>query len=275
MAQGADEALVREIYDAFNRRDLGWLATVVHPEVEWVLSGLKQFPGTEDVYRGPEGVADFFQTFLEPWPDLEIELESTRQATDGRVVAFVRFRVRGAASGIDFDAPYVHVCTLRDGKLAAVHAYDDPTAALAAVGLDGLHDDVETVRRAIETFISGDVDGAIDRYFDAENGEFVSRFGALEGGHYRGEAGARQYFHDINEAWESYERELEQVLDAGAGVVAVVNVRAVARSSGVPVERQIGIALWVRDGRIVRMVSCPSIEEAHATIARGGRPPEE
>lgn len=122
-------------------------------------------------------------------------------------------------------------------------------------------EDAELVRRSVEMFLAGDVDAAIDQYYAAD-GEFVSRFGALEGKRYLGEAGARQYFSDIEDAWETYHRELEEVIDAGQAVVAVVRVRAVARVSGVPVERRIGITYWVRERRIARMVSYSSVEEA-------------
>ena len=120
---------------------------------------------------------------------------------------------------------------------------------------------VELVRRSIETFLSGDVEEAIDEFFQPD-GEFVSRFGALEGRRYTGAEGARRYFADIEETWEAYERELEAVIDAGEAVVAVLNIRAVARISRVPVERRIGLAYWVRGDRIARMVSYPSVDEA-------------
>ncbi len=132
-------------------------------------------------------------------------------------------------------------------------------------------ENAEFIRAAIETFIAGDVDRAIDEYFDIE-GEFVSRFGALEGGRYRGEAGARQYFKDIAEAWESYDRELVEVIDAGESVaVAIVNIAAVARTSGVPMERRIGIVFWTENGKIMRMSSYPTLDDA---LEAAGDPPE-
>ena len=65
-----------------------------------------------------------------------------------------------------------------------------------------------------------------------------------------GDAGARRYFSDIQETWGSYERELVDVIDASPAVVAVVDIRAVAKTSGVPLERRIGVAFWLRDDRI-------------------------
>ena len=129
-------------------------------------------------------------------------------------------------------------------------------------------ENTEIVRNAIEMFLRGDVEEAMREYFDPD-GEFVSRFGALEGGAYRGNEGAHRYFEDIDEAWESYERELEDVIDCGDAAVAIVTIKAVARTSGVPMERRIGIVLRVDAGRIIQIDSYPSLDEA-LTAARDG-----
>ena len=132
----AEERFVLRLYAAWNRRDLATTGAMLDPEIEWRLAGRTRFPGMEPVYRGLEELGEFWTAFLEPWPDVEIDVEGMCTGDDGVVVAFVRFRVTGTASGIDLDAPYVHVLTVRDEKLVAVHAFDDPAAALAAAGLD-------------------------------------------------------------------------------------------------------------------------------------------
>lgn len=93
----------------------------------------------------------------------------------------------------------------------------------------------------------------------------MSRFGRSMVGATR----ARQYFADIEETWEAYDCVLEDVIHAGEVVVAVLNIRAVARISRVPVERRIGLAYWVRGDRIARMVSYPSLDEALAAVGLG------
>jgi ketosteroid isomerase-like protein len=121
-------------------------------------------------------------------------------------------------------------------------------------------EDVELVRRSYETFLSGDIDAALG-FFDPA-GEFVSRFGVMEGRTYKGYDGIRQYLTDIEEAWESYEREFVDLVDAGEAVLAIVDVKAVSKGSAVPVQERIGLAYWLRGGRIVRMVSYPTVDEA-------------
>jgi uncharacterized protein len=133
MESGTIEALVAG-YDAWNRRDIDATLELVDPEIEWSFSGGAHFPGTDLVYHGHDGVREFWATFLEPWPELQIEVEEFRDAGED-VVALVRFRATAAASGIDFDVPFAHVCRLRDGKLLRFHAYGDSQEALHSVGL--------------------------------------------------------------------------------------------------------------------------------------------
>ena len=129
-------------------------------------------------------------------------------------------------------------------------------------------ENVEVVRRSAEAFLAGDIDSALT-YFDPE-GEFVSRFAAMEGRSYRGEAGVREYLADIEESWESFEREVEELVPAGEAVLAVLRIRAVSRGGRIPVEERIGLGYWVREGRIVRMVSYPSVAEARSAVGLGG-----
>jgi ketosteroid isomerase-like protein len=127
---------------------------------------------------------------------------------------------------------------------------------------------VELVRRSYETFQSGDIEAAL-QFFDPE-GEFVSRFGAMEGRTYKGHNGIRQYLSDIDEAWESYDRELENLIDGGDRVLAVINIEAVSKGTGVRLQDRIGLGYWLRDGRIVRMVSYPSVDQALQAMGISG-----
>ena len=129
-------------------------------------------------------------------------------------------------------------------------------------------ENVELVRRSYLAFQSGDIDAAL-AFFDPE-GEFVSRFGAMEGRTYRGYDGIRQYLADIEDAWESYERELEELIDAGDAVLAILNVEAVSRETGVRLQERISLGYWLREDRIVRMVSFPSVEAGRHALGLSG-----
>jgi ketosteroid isomerase-like protein len=57
---------------------------------------------------------------------------------------------------------------------------------------------------------------------------------------------------EITAAWDSWQQEVERVLDAGdKGVVALLRLRAKGRESAVPVEAPWAMVMTLRDGRIV------------------------
>ena len=122
-------------------------------------------------------------------------------------------------------------------------------------------ENVEIVRRAIAMFLSGDVEGAIREYADPAM-EFVSRFGLMDGRAYSGESELPNYMDDIAETWERYERELEELIEAGDAVVAVLKITAVSKTTGLEVNERVGVAFWLENRRILRMVSFPTVPEA-------------
>ena len=67
----------REALDAWNRRDLVWILEQATPDFEFHTAQL--FPGIEPLYRGRQGMVEFWTTFIEePWA--LFHLASTRKA---------------------------------------------------------------------------------------------------------------------------------------------------------------------------------------------------
>ena len=129
-------------------------------------------------------------------------------------------------------------------------------------------ENVDLVRRSIAMFTSGEEERSI-REFAVPEIEFVSRFGEMDGRTYQGLTEIRDYIADIEETWERYERELEELVDAGDAVVAVMRITAVSRATGLEVNERIGLVYWLENGRITRMVSYSSVDEA----LEAARPP--
>jgi uncharacterized protein len=126
--------IVRRGYEAWNRRDFNQILDLVDPEIEWTFAqGLR--PGVDAVYHGHEGVRRFWETFIEPWEEITVEVEELRDSGD-RVLAFVRFRAV-ARDGLTLDAPYVHVLTFRESRILRFEAFDNRDDALEAAGLSG------------------------------------------------------------------------------------------------------------------------------------------
>jgi ketosteroid isomerase-like protein len=73
------------------------------------------------------------------------------------------------------------------------------------------------------------------------------------GADYEGLRGLMEGWRDWLAPWESYVIEVEELVDAGNSVVALVNMRARTEHGGVEMEQQ-GATIWtVEEGKIVRM----------------------
>ena len=90
--------------------------------------------GLDPVYRGHEGVRRYWRDYLSAFERLDFELEELVDAS-GRILAVVRERAVGRASGIAFEARIFAVWTLRDGKITRMQGFRDREEALEAAGL--------------------------------------------------------------------------------------------------------------------------------------------
>jgi uncharacterized protein len=125
---------VRWGYEAWNRRDFDQILEFADPEIDWTFAeGFARLPGVDPAYHGHEGVRRFWETFIEPWEQITIEVEELRDSFDC-VVAFIRFRAVGR-EGLKVDAPFAHVFTFRESRVIRFEAFDDRAAALEAAGL--------------------------------------------------------------------------------------------------------------------------------------------
>ena len=104
--------LVRKGYEAWNQDDRdAWLETL-HPEVEFATSGI--WPDFDPVYRGHEGLAEFWRRMHESWGEFRILIEHMDEDRDCFVLA-LRFRGTGAGSGAEVDLKFANSIRVRDG----------------------------------------------------------------------------------------------------------------------------------------------------------------
>jgi len=102
-------------------------------EIEWDSSELT-VPDIAGVYRGPEGVRQFWREWLAAWETVQFEYE-LMDAGD-RIVALIDQRMRGRSTGIEVAiGRYAHVYTFRDGLIIHWKGYMSQSEALEAVGL--------------------------------------------------------------------------------------------------------------------------------------------
>jgi ketosteroid isomerase-like protein len=123
----------REALDAWNRRDLVWILEQASPQLEFHTAQL--FPGIEPVYRGREGMVEFWTSFIEePWALLRFEIESIEPVGSDRVLALLHFNGVERGSGEEVSLPYAHLATFDGDEVARIDAFSDWDEARRAAG---------------------------------------------------------------------------------------------------------------------------------------------
>ena len=117
-------------YDAWNQYDLeGWLE-LLDPDVVVQPSGV--FPGLAPEYRGHERAATFWRQMHEPWAMFRIDVDHIEDEGD-TAIASIRFRGRGADSGVEVDMRFGMAMRVRDGlavELVNRRTFDEARTAL-------------------------------------------------------------------------------------------------------------------------------------------------
>jgi ketosteroid isomerase-like protein len=120
--------VVRDLYAAFERRDVGAVLRGFDGDIEVYQSEALPWGGT---YRGTMAAGTFFQR-------LAASVDATVTAEDffdagNTVVAIARTRGRVRSNDVRFDLRSVHVWTIREGKAVGIQFYLDTPAMLAAL----------------------------------------------------------------------------------------------------------------------------------------------
>jgi ketosteroid isomerase-like protein len=120
----ADVALVQSLYAAFGRGDIATIIAALAPDIEWRLTGSRSDYPLLGTWQGPKGVQAFFdklaeiQEFSEFTPR-EFVAVGERVFVFGHYAASIRKNGRKAASN------WIHIFTVRGGKLAALLEFTD------------------------------------------------------------------------------------------------------------------------------------------------------
>ena len=121
--------------------------------------------------------------------------------------------------------------------------------------------DVEVVQRTLEAFNSGEV----EQVLAIVHPDFEARIApelSAEPDTYRGGSGVQRYFDSFREAFEQIRFEVEELTDAGDAVVVGLRMTAIGKLTGIPVEQRNAGVWTVRDGRVVRIDTYVTVEEA-------------
>jgi ketosteroid isomerase-like protein len=127
--------VAHESYEAFNRKDLESLLQLYHLDCEWHLTHYAGWPERQ-VYRGREGMSEFFDTWFDPWESFYLAIKQIKNLPGSRVLVVGYGRGRGRLSGADIELPpLAQIIEFRDGKILRVDNYSDVDEGRVAAGL--------------------------------------------------------------------------------------------------------------------------------------------
>ena len=125
-----NEQLFGEMLDAFQDRDLDRFLACLHPEIEVIPIVGSELADT--VYRGHDGVRDWWDRMFSIFPTVEVSLDELRDLGD-RAITASRFRGQNTGGGAQPELVVWTVTEVRDGKIVSWRSFRTEAEALAAM----------------------------------------------------------------------------------------------------------------------------------------------
>ncbi|TFV91585.1 nuclear transport factor 2 family protein [Oxalobacteraceae bacterium OM1] len=130
MDEQANIGLVQQCYDAFMKGDIQRLLGYMTPDIAW------DIPETEGATfsgrrQGVDAVADFFRDLGQSQTPLQFQPDDYICQGD-RVVACGHYSWRVNATGEEFGSNWLHLFTIRSGKVCGFHEFVDNHSSVAA-----------------------------------------------------------------------------------------------------------------------------------------------
>ena len=116
--------LIRSLYDAFGRGDIGAVLGAMDPQIVWNEAENFIYAGGNP-YIGPDAVLNGVFARIGPdWDGFAATPQEILNAGD-TVVGLGRYAGACKATGIRIDAQFAHVFKIRAGKIASFQQYTD------------------------------------------------------------------------------------------------------------------------------------------------------
>lgn len=119
-----NRAVVEELIELMNTRTRD-PTDLCHPDLEWRWP--PSMPGPS-LYRGHEELGRGLRTFEDSWEELVLEPQEFLEEGD-YVLAVVRYRARGAGSGVPLETPIAHLHLMEDGLVRRWWMFGDAEKA--------------------------------------------------------------------------------------------------------------------------------------------------
>jgi ketosteroid isomerase-like protein len=128
-----NKQFVLEGYQLFQRGDLAGMLARCTDDAEWISPETDApFSGN---FHGKQGIAEFFTKLDASLQTIRMEIQDAIAEGD-KVVVTGEATWLAKTTGRQFDTPWIHVYTVRDGKIARVEALTDTAAGEHALRPD-------------------------------------------------------------------------------------------------------------------------------------------
>lgn len=130
MHEQQNTALVQDAYAAYGRGDVEHVLACMSPQVEWEIPAVPALAFTGKRH-GRDEVADYFRQVVEK-QDLRAFTPREFIAQGDKVVVLGHGAWTAKDTGQDFESDWVHVFTVKDGRIAAFREFMDAHVAVEA-----------------------------------------------------------------------------------------------------------------------------------------------
>ena len=130
MSEQENTKIVQQAYDNFKNGDLPALLGLFSDDIDWQLPQIENMPFF-GARKGRAATGEFFQSLAEAQEVLTFNPKEFVAQGD-KVVALGDYSWRVKATGREFGSDWVHVWTVKDGKLSGFQEYTDTAAASKA-----------------------------------------------------------------------------------------------------------------------------------------------
>ena len=134
MSEQENVRVVEQAYSNFKSGDIAALLDLMADDVEWELPAVTDVPFAGR-RQGRAAVGEFFAAV---GASQDVRAFEPREyiAQNDKVVSLGRYDWHVKGTGRDFGSEFVHVFTIRDGKIVDFHEYFDTATAAAAYRRD-------------------------------------------------------------------------------------------------------------------------------------------
>lgn len=116
--------LIQDLYAAFLRGDIGTIVAAVTLDVHWSVNGRQTDFPVLDTFKGPREVEKFFALVSEHERISEFAPQQFH-AVDDKVFVHGRYASTLTRTGRKIESDWLHVFTIRGGKVAAFKEFSD------------------------------------------------------------------------------------------------------------------------------------------------------